>query len=137
LGHMPATQRYAIAALLARMSTESPLLTPEAGPDHAPGTSAAAAAAATIEQLTGLRCSQTPRAGWLGLECGDVRPAVWLMRALVAGNVLSRREGTVLYVPVNATLDANGQRVAAAVERVVGYARARGVIAGRRPPVQG
>jgi hypothetical protein len=53
-----------------------------------------------------------------------------MMRALVAGNVLSRREGTVLYVPVNATLDPGGERVAAAVAHVFRCARARSVVAG-------
>ena len=126
-----ATQRHAIAALLARMTRESPLLTPDADPDHRPGIEGVASAAgAAIERLTHLRTSASRRAGWLGLECGDVRPAVWMMRALVAGNVLSRREGTVLYVPINATLDPGGERVTAAVAHVVRCARARAVIAG-------
>jgi hypothetical protein len=131
LGHMPAKQRHAIAALLARMTRQSPLLTPDADAGHGPRTEAAASAAgAAIERLTSLRISNSRFAGWLGLECEGVRPAVWMMRALVAGNVLSRREGTVLYVPVNATLDPGGERVAEAVAHVFRCARARGIIAG-------
>jgi hypothetical protein len=130
LGHMPAKQRHAIAALLARMTRQSPLLTPDAGSGHRRRTEAASAAGAAIERRTGLRPSGSCSAGWLGLECGDVRLAVWMMRALVAGNVLSRREGTVLYVPVNATLDPGGERVAAAVAHVFQCARARSVVAG-------
>jgi hypothetical protein len=51
-----------------------------------------------------------------------------MMRALVAGNVLSRREGTVLFVPVNAATDPRGTIVARAVERVAQCASARGVL---------
>jgi hypothetical protein len=40
------------------------------------------------------------------------------MRALVASNVLSRREETVLFVPVNPAVDPRGHLVAAAVGRV-------------------
>ena len=36
-----------------------------------------------------------------------------MMRALVATNVLSRREGTTLFVPVNAATDPRGTIVAA------------------------
>ena len=50
-----------------------------------------------------------------------------MMRALVASNVLSRREGTVLFVPVNAVTDPDGTIVAGAVERVHRCASARGV----------
>lgn len=131
LGHMPASQRYGVAALLARITREAPLLTPDAEPDHAERTGAAASAAgAAVERQTDLRVVAPRAAGWLGLECSDVRPAVWMMRALVAGNVLSRREGTVLLVPINPALDAGGERVAAAVVHVFRCARARGILAG-------
>ena len=50
-----------------------------------------------------------------------------MMRALVASNVLARREGTVLFVPVNPATDPEGRRVAAAVARVCRFASARGV----------
>ena len=130
LSHMPATQRHAIAALLSRMGAESPLLTPAADAGEGPHTDAIRpAAGAAVERLTGLRTAEPRAAGWLGLECGDVRPAVWMMRALAAANVLSRREGTVLYVPINATIDPGGDRVAAAVAHVFRCARARGIVA--------
>ena len=129
LGHMPATQRQAIAALLARMAVESPLLTPAADADAGTRTHPIRpAAGAAIERLTGLRAAEPRSEGWLGLECGNVPPAVWMMRALVATNVLSRREGTVLCVPVNATLDPGGDRVAAAVAHVFRCARTRGIV---------
>jgi hypothetical protein len=129
LGHMPDSQRHAIAALLARMTAESPLLTPDPSADEARrDRPLAAAASRAIEQRTGLRSVMPTYPGWLGLECAGVRLAVWLMRALVAGNVLSRREGTVLYVPLDPALDRDGGRVAAALAHVMGCARARGIV---------
>jgi len=40
-----------------------------------------------------------------------------MMRALVVSNVLSRREGLVLFVPVNAVSDPEGERVSRCVSR--------------------
>src|SRR6185369_9123622 len=80
LGHMPAEQHQAVADLLATMTRESPFIEPEAWDSG----------------------------GWTSIECGSVRTAVWTMRALVTKNVLARREGTVLFVPANATTDPGG-----------------------------
>ena len=41
-----------------------------------------------------------------------------MMRALVASNILSRREETTLFVPVNPATDATGDVVARAVSRI-------------------
>ena len=57
------------------------------------------------------------------------------MRALVASNVLARREGTALFVPVNSTSDPVGPRVAAALASVCRFASARGVLARSSPVV--
>jgi hypothetical protein len=57
-------------------------------------------------------------AGWLGLTCASVDMAVWMMRAIVVSNVMARREGVVLFVPVNPVADPNGGRVAEAVVRL-------------------
>ena len=37
--------------------------------------------------------------GWRGVASSTVKAAVWMMRAMVVNNVLSRREGTTLFVP--------------------------------------
>ena len=66
-------------------------------------------------------------AGWLGVDCPSVRSAIWMMRALVAGNVLSRREGTTLFVPVNRGTDPGGVRVARALARAHRLAAARNI----------
>jgi len=99
VGHTPPARQQAIGELLLTMAAESPLVEPSFEGDGA--------------------------SGWRGVECDSVAPAVWMMRALVASNVLARREGMVLFVPVNPAADPGGHRVAAAVERVSALARAR------------
>jgi sirohydrochlorin cobaltochelatase len=126
LGHMPREQQQAVAELLVTMAGESPLVEPDlSGADHS--RELAERIAASILRETGLRRSNHQYAGWLGVECASVRMAVWMMRALVATNVLSRREGTVLFVPVNTATDPQGTIVARALQRVLRCASARGV----------
>jgi len=129
LGHMPRDQQQAVAELFVTMAGESPLVEPDlCDPDERTGdVDLAASLAALIQQRTGLRRSDHQYGGWLGIECANVRSAVWMMRALVATNVLSRREGTVLFVPVNAVTDPRGTIVAGAVDCVYRCASARGV----------
>ena len=128
MGHMPADQQRAVGSLLRRMAG-SPVLQPDRSPEIAlQNEEREAAAAAAIERQTGLRRSHHRYAGWLGVECPDVRSAVWMMRALVASNVLSRREGTVLFVPVDSAVDPDGGRVISATVRVYRYACARALI---------
>jgi hypothetical protein len=91
MGHTPPARQQAIAELLLEMASESPLLEPsfESGaPD------------------------------WRGVDCESVAAAVWMMRALIAGNVLARREGVTLFVPVNLAADPDGSRTAAALDVV-------------------
>jgi hypothetical protein len=124
LEHMPRSQQRAIASLFARLSAETPIVEPALV--HAPEDAARMAAA--IEAATALPPSTHRYPGWLGLECASVRRAVWMMRALVAGNVLSRREGTVLFVPVNPIADPGGEAVVRALSRVHHLATAKNVL---------
>ncbi|MEO5922640.1 MAG: hypothetical protein ABIR70_02335 [Bryobacteraceae bacterium] len=117
LDHMWAGQQRDVGNLFAVMAAEFPLVQPAAVADDA----LRERIAAEIEQATGLRASDRLAEGWLDLECPDVRAAIWMMRALVVSNILARREGTVLFVPVNAA-------VVAGVVRVHGFAAARGVL---------
>jgi len=78
MGHMSRAQKSAIADLFAKMSASSPLIEPA---DHD---------------------------GWRDIPCVTVKAAVWMMRAMVANNVLSRREETTLFVPKNPVSDPNG-----------------------------
>jgi hypothetical protein len=127
LGHIPQDQQQAIAGLFNTMAGESPLIEPDLSSTPDASEQLAVTIAALIHRGTGLARAHHRYTGWLGLECPSVRAAVWMMRALVAINVLSRREETVLFVPVNAATDPRGTIVAGAVERVSQCASARGV----------
>ena len=84
--------------------------------------------AARIARGTGWPASRHRYANWLGVECPSVHAAVWMMRALVVSNVLSRREGTALFVPVNPASDPAGDRAVDAFVRTHRLATARGVL---------
>ena len=129
LGHMPAEQQREIGELFMRMTAATPLLEPDrSGGSAKLDRGLVRQIAARIERETDLRCVAGQYSGWLGVECSTVAAAVWMMRALVAHNVLSRREGPVLFVPINAALDPSGDLVASAVASVRRYASARGVV---------
>ncbi len=114
LEHMPRTQQRGIATLFADLSEESPLIEPSHDPE-------------AQFPLLDLPLPRSPHryAGWLGLECPNVRATIWMMRALVAGNVLSGREGTVLFVPNDPAPDPGGETVANAVIQVHRLAAAK------------
>ena len=110
-GHMPVLQRQEIAGLLGAMNDESPLLSPRYVDDdqgRPARAELAEIAAMGIRRETGLERSPHRYADWLGIECGSVRSAVWMMRMLVAANILARREATVLFVPLNTVVDPDG-----------------------------
>ena len=121
VGHMPRSQRHTVAVILAEMARESPVVVP-GEPDDGPGDERPALASRmtqAIERDSGPKALTTqPYPGWLGVTCPDVSTAVWMMRMLVGTNVLSRREGAVLFVPVNPTVDPDGERVRQALSRV-------------------
>ena len=102
MGHMSRAQKTAIAELFAKMSAASPLIEP--GGD---------------EERRG--------EGWRGVVCPTVKAAVWMMRAMVAHNVLARREETMMFVPNNAATDPNGVIVARTLMLVQRLATMRGV----------
>lgn len=109
-----------IAVLFARIDAESPLIEPTRSGDVTSDRrdrSARMMADALRRQL-GRPVIADRYYGWMGLECPTVAEAVWMMRALVTANVLSRREGTILFVPINPDADADGTRVVSAVTRV-------------------
>jgi sirohydrochlorin cobaltochelatase len=127
LEHMPRTQQRSIAGLFETMSAESPLLAPpRAGDDRERAVTTRVAD--RLEQQTGLTRSDQRYSGWLGMNCPTARTAIWMMRALVAANVLSRREGTTLFVPVNVETDPAGDLVVQALMRTHALAVARGAL---------
>jgi sirohydrochlorin cobaltochelatase len=100
VGHIPHAQQQAIADLFLTMERESPLIEP---------------------------AYDAPGGGWRGIECDSVRSAVGMMRALVASNVLARRENATLFVPVDPISDPDGSRVETAVQRMCRLAPAHGL----------
>jgi len=128
LGHIPDEQKCAIGELFNTMEAASPLIEPDpAAAGARRSRELAQRLAADIQRTVGLAESPQRSPGWLGVECASVRLAIWMMRALVASNVLARREGTVLFVPVNPGTDPHGTRVAAAVAQAHRHALARDV----------
>jgi sirohydrochlorin cobaltochelatase len=129
-GHMWLPQRRKIAALLAAMTAESPVVPPALSTDGVPDghDRAFASLADAVRRDTGLATAPPRYVGWLGVECPGVPAAVWMMRLLVAGNVLTRREGTALFVPVNPAADPEGRAIAQALARVHRFAAANGVL---------
>ena len=124
-GHMRAPQQQEIDRLLARLAIESPLVEPaREGSDWS---GLAERVAERVERELGLRRSETHYGNWLGVECPSVPAAIWAMRAMVASNILSRREGTALFLPLNPVSDPHGQRVLANLGLVLDFARSRGV----------
>ncbi len=52
-----------------------------------------------IRLTTELKTVQSPIPGWVGVRCYDEDMAAWLVRAIVAENVIARRDRNVLFVP--------------------------------------
>jgi hypothetical protein len=128
LGHMPLSQQREVGDVFMRMTGERSLVEP----GHANASAArlrqlSSSLASRIAADSGLRPSDRQYANWLGIACADVRAAVWMMRALVASNVLARREESTLFVPLNADLDPDGSRVASAVAQVHRFAASGGI----------
>jgi sirohydrochlorin cobaltochelatase len=113
LDHTSFSQQQNIASLLRRMERRSPLLQPPVFDQNASYDLQLLVnkTAEAIHRSTNLRLSNHSYKGWLGLECSGVPAAIWMMRALVMSNVLSRREGTVVFVPVNSRSDPEGERL--------------------------
>jgi sirohydrochlorin cobaltochelatase len=129
-GHIGPAQQRAIANLFDKMAVESPLVQPEVS-SHAfqshGGRILRDEMAEAIHKLTGLRASDHQYFGWIGVECPNVRAAIWMMRAMAVSNVLSRREGTVLFLPINPRRDPHGEAVIRTVVRIHGFHTRKGI----------
>ncbi|MBI1353962.1 MAG: hypothetical protein GC160_06420 [Acidobacteria bacterium] len=110
----PAEQRE-VAELLGRMADTAPLLQPAfPGSVVKPERLLAVKARLSekVQRATGLRPTTRDYPGWCGFDGPDVETAIWMMRALVASNVLSRREEVTLFVPLDPENDPDGDRAA-------------------------
>ncbi len=129
-GHITPAQQNAIGALFEAMASRAPLAVPALPTDpvgEAACREAAAAMGQRLQSRLGLSPAAGDRPGWVGVECPNIRSAVWLMRALVVTNVLARREGTALCLPVDPASDPSGARVLDALGHVHALAVARRV----------
>lgn len=121
VGHMQPERRRAIGELFQALARRAPLLEPDYAQPPGPGhRDLADRAAEGIRRRTGLERSSRQHPHWLGLECGQASRAIWLMRALVVSNVMARREGTTLFVPLNPEADPDGRRLLTAEPLAVG-----------------
>lgn len=128
--HMSRSQQRAIGNLFLRLNVEFPLLEPTfPGLDYRPAVhdEVSKKIATLVFSATGLDRADPSYPGWLGLRCASVNSGVWMMRALVASNVLARREDLTLFVPVDPLRDAEGIRLAGRLETVHQLAKGRGV----------
>ena len=123
-GHIASGQRRQIGAIFAQAEAKSPLLQPCDEPSSDAGKTRLAE---KLFELTGLPMGRVEYRGWMGLETASVRSAIWMMRALAVSNVLARREGTLLYVPVNPVADPEGEVLVSAVSAAHRLATARGL----------
>jgi hypothetical protein len=130
LEHTSPARHQAIADLFRAMELESPLVQPVLF-DHDPRPDIqemqSDEIAESIHRMTGLRPSNHQYEGWLGLDCRDIRAAVWMMRVLVVSNVLSRREETVVFVPLNPASDPEGKAVLRILVRAYRFAVVRNI----------
>ncbi len=124
--HMPEDQRNAVTELLATMAVECPLMQPENLSHGSMAEALVEEAVHTIEQGTGLQVASRTYVGWLGVECGAIRTAIWMMRMLAASNVLTRREGTLLFVPVHSGLDRRAEEITRRLAAVHALAAEKG-----------
>jgi sirohydrochlorin cobaltochelatase len=130
LGHMQPARRRAIANLFTEMEHHSPLMQPALsgyGFQADKQQSLCIKMTKAILQETGLGSSTLQYTGWVGMECPNVHAAVWMMRGLVASNVLSRREGAVVFLPVNPVIDPEGEIVLRILARIHRFAVAQRV----------
>ena len=124
-GHVYREQREEIRELFAVLEREAPLLQPMAADFKSCETVRSRMCDAA--RSAGLQISNHGYDGWLGIEYPDVRSAIWVMRALVASNVLARREDTVLFLPVDPVHDPSGEKAIGMTVRLNGLVAGRGV----------
>lgn len=128
--HTSTARQRSIGALFDKLAEEAPLVVPWLAHDGVSDDRyqrLVERMADAVRDATGLEPSTHRYAGWLGLECSSVGTALWMMRAMVASNVLSRREGSVLFVPVNPLGDPGGTRAVETLRHVHRLAASRRV----------
>lgn len=119
-GHTSRAQHKAVADLFEIMESESPLIQAPLPRDIKDSSFLGDLRDKVADQIhcsTGLETTGEYD-GWLGVNCKNVPAAIWMMRAMVVSNALSRREDTAIYIPINPASDHSGSRIV----RMVGHA---------------
>jgi sirohydrochlorin cobaltochelatase len=130
-GHTSTAQHRAIAGLFEIMESESVLIQAPLSSRDTPDASfkdLRDKVAGQIHSSTGLEVTGRQYYGWLGVNCKDVPAAIWMMRAMVASNVLCRREDTQIFIPINPVSDHSGNRIVDLVWRAHDVAVAQGLL---------
>lgn len=121
--HMSEEQHESIDAMIANVTIDSELLESaspaEVESDPNGYRSIVDAMTREITERTGKVCFANRYTGWIGVDCPNVRTAIWLMRAMAVENVLARREDAVLFLPAHPGFSSDGrmQRIVQAFER--------------------
>jgi sirohydrochlorin cobaltochelatase len=133
LGHTSVAQHRNIADLFEVMESESPLIQCPFESQTADGAfeSLRAKVAHDIHAVTGLQPEGLDYYGWLGVNCGSIPSAIQMMRAMVVSNVLCRREGESIYVPINPSVDSSGGRMVELIRRAYTVFMNEAITAGR------
>lgn len=130
-GHMQALQHRSIAALLTTADGGTPLIEPPfpvAADAAIPAAQLRVTLAEKLGLQTGRRAAERTYPGWAGFQVPHIAAAVWMMRMMVAGNVLCRREEAVVYLPLNPDTDPQSDRVAQLFTQVYRSALANQVL---------
>ena len=114
IDHMSAEQHESIDAMMLKSSTDSELLEPasaaQVGADPDGYRQIIDELTREITARTGRVCFANRYPGWFGIDCPNVRIAIWLMRAMAVENILARREDTVLFLPVHPRFASDGRK---------------------------
>lgn len=126
--HMWFSQQRTIADLFAAMAIETPLLVPPF-PKHDPHADKDLVPQIEEDLYKELGLVAITRENsWLGFECQSVNAAIWIMRGMVASNVLARREGTILFVALNEKSDPGRKRMLQTLAHVCKLAKVAQVV---------
>jgi hypothetical protein len=125
LGHTSVDQHRSIADLFEIMESESPLIQAPFPAEDTRGVvfeGLRDRIADEIHSSIGLQANGREYHGWLGVNCDSVQSAIRMMRAILVSNVLCRREGDAIYIPVNPSADSSGSRVVGRLRRAYRFA---------------
>jgi hypothetical protein len=103
--HMSADEQAAAACVFAEQAAATELLEPVSAEfvraRPVAYQSAVERSARNIQETTAWPVAVGSAVGWLDVTCPDVAAAVWLLRATIVENVLTRREENRLCLPVS------------------------------------